>query len=69
MAKDIMGPDFAMMGMLVAVMLPGERVVSVENALAGFANEGLLTVAGASSWIHVIDWIRTYWRVKCNPIP
>lgn len=46
MAKDIMGPDFAMMAMLVIVMLPGERVISVDKALAGFSNEGLLTVAG-----------------------
>lgn len=47
MARDIMGPDFAMMAMLVAMMIPGDRVVTVEKALAGFSNEGLLTVASA----------------------
>lgn len=46
MAFDIMGPDFAMMAMLISVMIPGEAVISVEKALAGFSNEGLLTVAG-----------------------
>eukprot|EP00892_Ulva_mutabilis_P002422 jgi/Ulvmu1/12180/UM085_0044.1 len=45
MAKDVMGPDFAMMGMLVIIMLPGERIISIEDALEGFANDGLLTVA------------------------
>ena len=49
MAKDIMGPDFAMIGMLVIVMLPGDRVIAVKDALAGFSNEGLLTVAGVSA--------------------
>lgn len=46
MAFDIMGPDFAMMAMLITVMLPGEHVVSVHQALEGFSNEGLLTVGG-----------------------
>eukprot|EP00892_Ulva_mutabilis_P000905 jgi/Ulvmu1/10815/UM069_0051.1 len=45
MALDIMGPDFAMMAMLITVMLPGKSVITVERALDGFANEGLLTVA------------------------
>lgn len=48
MAFDIMGPDFAMMAMLITIMLPGERVVSVHRALEGFSNEGLLTVGGAA---------------------
>ena len=34
-----------MMGVLLALMLPGERVITVEDALIGFANTGLLTVA------------------------
>jgi hypothetical protein len=42
MAKDLMGPDFAMMGMLCLMMLPGDRVVSVKKALEGFSNEGFL---------------------------
>jgi hypothetical protein len=45
MARDIMGPDFAMMGMLVVMMIPGDRVLTIEKALTGFSNEGLLTVA------------------------
>ena len=48
MARDIVGPDLAMMGMLVVMMLPGDRVVSIDEALAGFSNEGLLTVGSAS---------------------
>lgn len=51
MARDIVGPDLAMMGMLVVTMLPGERVVSIDQALAGFANEGLLTVGSASRYV------------------
>jgi hypothetical protein len=47
MACDFMGPDIAMMGMLIAVMLPGERILTMDLALEGFANEGLLTVISA----------------------
>jgi predicted branched-subunit amino acid permease len=48
MARDIIGTDFAMFGMLIAIMIPGERVVEVKSALEGFSNEGLLTVASTS---------------------
>lgn len=48
MARDIVGPDIAMMGMLIVMMLPGEQVVSIDKALAGFSNEGLITVGSAS---------------------
>lgn len=48
MSRDIVGPDFAMMGMLVAMMIPGERVLDIKDALSGFSNPGLLTVASAS---------------------
>ena len=51
MARDIVGPDLAMMGMLVVTMLPGDRVVSIDQALAGFANEGLLTDGSASRYV------------------
>ena len=47
MARDILGADFAMMGILVALMLPGERVLSLEKGLSGFSNTGVLTVGSA----------------------
>ena len=48
MARDMMGPDFAMMGILIALLVPGSKVVSLEKGLAGFSNAGLLTVGSAS---------------------
>ena len=47
MARDIVAPDLAMMGMLIVMMLPGDRVLTIDKALAGFSNEGLLTVGSA----------------------
>ena len=47
MARDLIGADFAMMGILVALLLPGERVLSLEDGLSGFSNAGVLTVASA----------------------
>lgn len=58
MAFDIMGPDFAMMGMLIAVMLPGEAIVPIDKALAGFSNEGLLTVGGESHASGLLPHVR-----------
>jgi predicted branched-subunit amino acid permease len=52
MAKDIFGADFAMMAILIALMLPGSRVLPLKKGLEGFSNSGLLTVASALSVNH-----------------
>jgi hypothetical protein len=49
MARDIMGADFAMMGVLLFLLIPGDAVVKLEDGLSGFSNTGLLTVGGALS--------------------
>ena len=64
MARDLMGPDFAMMGILIVLLIPGSSVVSLEDGLAGFSNSGLLTIGGScptrlAKWSACIDmWAR-----------
>lgn len=36
MARDIMGPDFAMLGMLGFLLIAGDSVVSIKDGLSGF---------------------------------
>lgn len=45
MARDMMGPDFAMMGMLAFLLAAGDSVLPLADGLSGFSNSGLLTVA------------------------
>ena len=58
--SDRVGADLAMVLTLTVLMLP--RVVSVQDAIAGFSNEGLLTVivlfvvAGGISQTGGLDW-------------
>ena len=55
LVRDAAGPDFVMVGMLAVFMALG--IVTIDQGLQGFMNEGLLTVAGTIGGI----WVACSW--------
>jgi hypothetical protein len=48
MVQDVMGTDFAMLAALVFLTVPGNSVLSVKDALAGFSNVSTATIGSAA---------------------